>query len=234
MSNINCSAVIIGASGGIGAALADALEAKGEFGCVHRVGRSSGSIRIDYNDPASIDVMAAHIATGPPPTLAIVATGVLHTANNGPEKATASLASEWMMANFVANAIGPALVAKAIIPLMPRGQRAVFAALSARVGSISDNRSGGWHSYRASKSALNQYMRTIAIDWARKHDQSVCVALHPGTVATGMSAPFQRGVPINKLFSTDFAAQALLGVVDTLTPAQTGRFFAWDSQEITP
>ncbi len=228
------SAVIIGASGGIGAALANAITASGTYAVVHRVGRTQGDICIDYADPATIDAMATRVAQGPPPNLVIVATGLLHNAEYQPEKALAQLEASWMAENFTANAIGPALVARALIPLMPRGERAIFAALSARVGSISDNRSGGWHSYRASKAALNQYIRTIAIEWARKSDQSICVALHPGTVDTGMSAPFQRNVPPEKLFSPVQTAASLLHVINGLAPAHSGRIFAWDGAEIQP
>jgi NAD(P)-dependent dehydrogenase (short-subunit alcohol dehydrogenase family) len=215
-------------------ALADAVLANGTHDVVHRFGRSGGDLQIDFANLATLDAMRDYVAAGPAPNLVIIASGLLHDAKHQPEKSLAQLDADWMAENFRVNAIAPALIAQRLIPLMPRKERAVFAALSARVGSISDNRSGGWHSYRASKAALNQYMRTIAIEWARKSDQSICVALHPGTVDTGMSAPFQRNVSAEKLFTPATSAAALLKVIDGLTPQHSGRIFAWDGQEISP
>jgi NAD(P)-dependent dehydrogenase (short-subunit alcohol dehydrogenase family) len=115
---------------------------------------------------------------------------------------------------------------------MPRDRRAVFAALSARVGSIGDNRLGGWHSYRASKAALNMILRNLAVELGRTHPQAVVAGLHPGTVDTGLSAPFQRGVKPEKLFTADHSAERLLTVLERLTPADSGGVFAWDGQRI--
>ena len=149
------SAVEIGASGGIGRAIADALEAGGGFGQVHRFARSmSGDARIDLEEDASIASAAARVARGPVPTLVFVATGVLHHGQE-PERSFKSMTAEHLLRDYRINAVGPALVARHFLPLMPRDRRSVFAALSARVGSIGDNRLGGWHSYRASKAALN-------------------------------------------------------------------------------
>jgi NAD(P)-dependent dehydrogenase (short-subunit alcohol dehydrogenase family) len=131
------------------------------------------------------------------------------------------------------NAIGPALVAKHLLPLTPRGRPSVFAALSARVGSIGDNRLGGWHGYRASKAALNMLIRTLAIEHRRTRPVGVCVALHPGTVDTALSAPFQSGVRPEKLFSPTRSATALLQVMDRLGPEDSGGFFAWDGAIIS-
>ncbi len=228
------SAVIVGASGGIGTALADLLSQGGGFATVHRCARRGAAIEADYARPETLAEMAAVIAAGPPPALVIVATGLLHRGAQMPEKSLGMIEPGWMAENFLVNAIGPMLVARHLLPLMPRKGRAVFAALSARVGSISDNRAGGWHSYRASKAALNQYVRTQAIEWQRSNPASICVALHPGTVDSAMSAPFQRGVPPEKLFTPAFSAQALLAVLDRLEPEQSGRIFAWDGQEIAP
>jgi NAD(P)-dependent dehydrogenase (short-subunit alcohol dehydrogenase family) len=135
---------------------------------------------------------------------------------------------------FAVNAIGPALVAKHFVPLLPREGRGVLAALSARVGSIGDNRLGGWYGYRASKAALNMLVRTLAIELARTRKEAICVTLHPGTVDTGLSKPFQKAVPPERLFTPDRSAAHLLDVLDSLTPAQTGRCFAWDGKEIAP
>lgn len=133
---------------------------------------------------------------------------------------------------FAINSTGPALIGKHFLPLLPRRERAVFAALSARVGSISDNRLGGWHAYRASKAALNMILRNFAIELGRTHPQAVVAALHPGTVATGLSAPFTSTRDGQRLFTPEAAAGHLLAVLDGLTPVDSGQAFAWDGQPI--
>ena len=178
---------MIGAGGGIGAALADALEAKQRP--VIRVGR--GTIpKLDLEDEDSIASAAA--AIGPNLGLVIDATGFLHNEEFRPERSWRQLDSKHLAYSFAINAIGPALIMKHFLPLLARDERAVFATLSARVGSISDNHLGGWYSYRASKAALNQIVRTAAIELARTSKQAVCVALHPGTVSTSLSEPFAK------------------------------------------
>ena len=137
-----------------------------------------------------------------------------------------------MQRSFAVNAIGPALAAKHFLPLLAEDRKSVFAALSARVGSISDNSLGGWHAYRASKAALNMILRNLAIELARRHDKAICVGLHPGTVDTGLSSPFQGSVPPGRLFSPAEAAGHLLKVVDGLSPADSGGHFAWDGRRI--
>jgi NAD(P)-dependent dehydrogenase (short-subunit alcohol dehydrogenase family) len=191
---------------------------------VHRFDRN----RLDLTDPASITAAAATLTV--PLDLVIVATGLLHDAMHGPEKHPRDLDAAWLARSFAVNATGPALVAAALLPKLRTDRKTAFAALSARVGSISDNRLGGWHSYRASKAALNQLIRTLAHDHARRNRLGLCVTLHPGTVDTRLSAPFQRGVP--ELFTPDTAARHLLGVLDRLTPADSGGLFAWDGQRI--
>jgi NAD(P)-dependent dehydrogenase (short-subunit alcohol dehydrogenase family) len=182
------SAVIIGARGGIGAALAELLENDPNYAQVIRFHRES-TPPLDIVDEASIAAAAASLTGAHPPiSLVIVATGLLHSTQKGPEKSLRELDPDWMMENFRINAVGPALVAKHFLPIMAKQGPICFAALSARVGSISDNRLGGWHSYRASKSALNMFIRNIAIEWQRKNPQSVIVGLHPGTVETALSA----------------------------------------------
>ena len=229
------SAVIIGASGGIGAAIADAVEEEGAFDTVHRLSRSAtGALAIDLLDEASIAAAAAQVAKGPAPTLIIVATGLLHDGDRGPEKALKDLDPAWLARNFAVNAIGPAIVAKHFLPLMPKAGRTVFAALSARVGSISDNRMGGWHGYRAAKAALNQLIRTVAIEERRRNSSSIVVALHPGTVDTALSKPFQGNVAPGRLFDAGRAAVQLLDVLDGLRPPDSGKLFAWDGAEVAP
>ena len=223
------AAVVIGASGGIGAAVASLLNTSGRFAVVHALSRSGTGF--DLEDEAAIAAAAAQVAQGPAPTLVFIATGVLHHGFE-PERSYRALTAEHMMRDYRANAIGPALVAKHFLPLTPRDRRAVFAALSARVGSIGDNRLGGWHSYRASKAALNMVLRNLAVELGRTHPKAVVAGLHPGTVDTGLSAPFQRGVKPEKLFTADHSAARLLAVIDDLSPADSGGVFAWDGARI--
>jgi NAD(P)-dependent dehydrogenase (short-subunit alcohol dehydrogenase family) len=225
------TAVIIGARGGIGAALADALDAGDQYDRVIRLHRTSAPA-IDILDEASIAAAATNLADTAP-QLVIVATGLLHTATKGPEKSLRELDPEWMMENYRINAVGPALVAKHFLPIMAKQGPICFAALSARVGSISDNRLGGWHSYRASKSALNMFIRNIAIEWQRKNPQSVVVGLHPGTVETQLSAPF-KGNPAHERFAPARAAADMLGVLSGLNPEQSGQIFAYDGSVVAP
>lgn len=195
--DFSCAAVF-GASGGIGKALVEGLAARG-VSKIHAGSRSGASpdgvgiepFRFDYDDPSSI-AYAVESMRAAPPTLVIVATGVLTLGDgSGPEKSLKQVEAEIMARTLMLNTIGPALVAKHMLPLLPRDRRSVFAALSARVGSISDNRLGGWHSYRASKAALNMLIRNYAIEMGRTHEQAAVVGLHPGTVDTRLSEPFQ-------------------------------------------
>lgn len=234
-------AAVIGASGGIGAAVLAALTERHGAGNCYALARcpagvpdcGTRTLTLDLRDERSIADAAQAIAADGPLDLVFVATGVLTLADGtGPEKGLRALEPAAMAEAYAVNAIGPALVAKHFTPLLGRDRRAVFAALSARVGSISDNRLGGWHSYRAAKAALNMLVRGAALELARSHRQALAVTLHPGTVDTGLSAPFQRGVPPAKLFSPAQSAGYLLDVLDTLTPADSGQCFAWDGARI--
>ena len=225
------SAVIIGAAGGIGAALEAALIDEGI--AVQGFARSqTGDRHIDLEDEASIAAAAGRIVGSP--DLVIVATGLLHDGVHGPEKAMRDLDPAWMARNFAINAIGPALVAKHVLPRMPKSGRMVFAVLSARVGSISDNKLGGWYGYRASKAALNQLVRTLSIEDKRRNSSGIVVALHPGTVDTDLSRPFQGNVSPGRLFKPDRAAVQLLDVLDGLRAPDSGKLFAWDGVEVSP
>ena len=226
------SAVVFGASGGIGHALCEALEEEGAFDSVHAFSRSVTAT--DLTDEASIAAAAAIVAKGPAPTLVIVATGLLHEDGKGPEKAMQELDPAWLARNFAVNTIGPALVAKHFLPLMPRTGRTVFAVLSARIGSIADNKLGGWYGYRTSKAAVNMMVRTLAIEEKRRNDRSIVVALHPGTVDTDLSRPFQGNVTPGTLLTPPRAAVQLLDVIDGLKVTDSGRHFAWDGAEIAP
>lgn len=224
------SAVVIGASGGVGAAVEQALRASGRYSVVHALSRS-GPGELDLEDEASIATAAARVSAGPVPSLVFVATGILHSGHE-PERSWRTLSAEHLLRDYRVNTVGPALVAKHFLPLLPRDRRAIFAALSARVGSIGDNRLGGWHSYRASKAALNMILRNLAIELQRSHPQAIVAGLHPGTVDTGLSQPFQRGVATDKLFTPEYSAGCLLAVLDGLTPADSGGVFAWDGARV--
>lgn len=236
---VDTTAVVIGAGGGIGGALVAALAASGRYARVHSLSRQPradeglvvGGV-VDVSDETSIGEAAQRI--GGSLDLIIVATGILHEDQRMPEKALRELDGAALARILEINTIGPALVLKHFAPLLAKDRRAVIAALSARVGSISDNRTGGWYGYRASKAALNMIIKSAAIEIARSRSQAVCIALHPGTVDTPLSVPFQRGVPHGKLFSPARAAEQLLFVLDNLRPEQTGRVFAWDGTEIAP
>ncbi|KMS56359.1 short-chain dehydrogenase [Novosphingobium barchaimii LL02] len=226
-------AVVIGASGGIGGAFEAALIEEGTFGTVHGFARSrSGTQHLDLFDEGTIAAAAAHVAKGPPPALVIVATGLLHTADRGPEKALGDLDPAWLAQVYAVNAIGPALVAKHFLPLLPKVGKPVFAALSARVGSIADNRLGGWYGYRASKAALNMLVRNLAIEERRRNARAIVVALHPGTVDTALSLPFQGNVQPGKLFDAERAALQLLDVIEGLNLPDSGKLFDFEGKEI--
>lgn len=227
------SAVIIGASGGIGGALEKALRDEGAYEIVHGFARSrNGTHHIDLLDEETIAAAAKHVSDGPLPSLVFVATGLLHDGDRTPEKALRDLDFDGLACLYAVNAIGPALIAKHFLPIMPKAGPSVFAALSARVGSITDNRLGGWHGYRASKAALNMFIRTIAIEERRRNDRTIVVALHPGTVDTDLSRPFQGNVPAGRLFKPERAALQLLDVIEELKVTDSGKFFDFQGDEI--
>ena len=214
--------LIVGASGGIGGALVHNVESRGES--VVALSRSIDGLDIvDEKSVADcldrLDGWFDRI---------VVATGALSGAGYRPEKTLKSLDPAAIAAQFALNATGPMLVLKHALRLLPRDRRSVFAVLSARVGSIGDNRLGGWYSYRASKAALNQLVHTAAIEVARSHRQAICVTLHPGTVATA----FTKDYPNHVSFASQEAAQNLLRVMDGLSMADTGGFFDWAGKQV--
>jgi NAD(P)-dependent dehydrogenase (short-subunit alcohol dehydrogenase family) len=215
-------AVVIGATGGIGNALLRRLQGAGDFGTVIGLSRAS-TPALDLGDEASIAACADFASRQGKLRLVLVATGLLHRAGIQPEKSIRELKAAAMADMFAVNTLGPALVLKHFLPLLARDGRAVLAALSARVGSIGDNQLGGWYSYRASKAALNQMLHTAAVELRRSHRHAICVALHPGTVNTPLSAPFSKaGLEVQ---DPDLAAERLLNVIAGLTPEDSGRFF---------
>lgn len=232
-------AAVFGAGGGIGRALVAHLAADPRCGVVYAGARGGGEgagkvlpFRFDLRDEASIAAAAERFAGGGPLDLVLVATGILHGDGLKPEKTYRALDAEAMATAFAVNTIGPALIAKHVLPLLARDRKTVFAAISARVGSIADNRLGGWHAYRASKAALNMAVRNFAIELAVRNKHAVCVALHPGTVDTGLSKPFQAGVAAEKLFTAEYSAAAMLKVLDAATAERSGTLIAWDGQTI--
>ena len=216
-------ALVIGASGGIGQALVAALQGQ----AVEVVGLSRSNDGLDVTDEASITRVLG--AVGGQFDTVIVATGALEIGAFKPEKSLRALDPAALAAQFALNSFGPALVLKHALRLLPKDRPARFAALSARVASIGDNRLGGWYSYRASKAALNQLMRSAAVEVARSHPQAVIALLHPGTVATGFGAAYIGAHPT---VTPPVAADNVLRVLGTLTPADTGGFFDWAGKRI--
>lgn len=216
-------ALMIGASGGIGAAMADALEGTGTE--VLRLSRRDDGL--DITDEASITATFQRVSGQF--DLIFIATGGLQIGSHGPEKSLRQISSTALSAQFALNAIGPALVMKHALPLLHRDRRAHVGVLSARVGSIGDNGLGGWYGYRAAKAALNQIVHTAAIELARTHKKAICVALHPGTVKTALTADFTANRPT---VSAAAAATRLIEVLARLTPSDSGGFFDWAGKPI--
>jgi NAD(P)-dependent dehydrogenase (short-subunit alcohol dehydrogenase family) len=217
------TALVIGDSGGIGAAISAALRARG----VAVTGLSRSADGLDVTDEATIEAALGGLEG--PFDLIFVATGTLQGAGHPPEKSISAVTPEALTAQFRVNAMGPMLVLKHALRLLPRDRPATFAVLSARVGSIGDNRIGGWHSYRAAKAALNQLIHGAALELRRTHKQATAVCLHPGTVYTDFTAPYAGR---HKTVEPGEAAGRLLSVIDSLGPGQTGRFFDYAGDEI--
>jgi len=218
-------ALVVGAHGGIGCALMETLAARADIDDL--VGLSRAENGMDFRHPETIEGAFARLQG--PFHLVFVATGILRGAGEPPEKSIQALTAQAMADQFAVNTIGPALVLRQVVPLLPRKERSVFAALSARVGSIGDNRLGGWHSYRAGKAALNQILHGAAVELARTHPQAICVALHPGTVATHFTADYQGR---HASVSPQDAAQNLIRVATGLQQDQSGGFFDWSGASI--
>lgn len=216
-------ALVLGASGGIGEALSLELRARG----AEAFGLSRRHDGFDLTDEASVAQAAARLEGGF--DLIVNATGALQIGTDRPEKTLNAITAQAMAAQFALNATGVALALRYLTPALRCSGRAVFASLSARVGSIGDNRLGGWISYRAAKAAQNQIIRTAAIEIARKRPEAIVVALHPGTVETSLSAPYTANHPT---ISPQHAARALLAVIDRLTPTETGTFWDWKGQRV--
>jgi len=231
---------VIGASGAIGKAFTELLSSSNPEAIIHAFSRNASAQynhnvncqQIDYHDEASIKASALKTVINGPLDLVIVATGILHNGELMPEKSLGDLSAEKFRLLFEANTIVPALIIKHFLPLLNTASPSKFAVLSARVGSINDNKLGGWYAYRASKAALNMIIKNASIEIHRKNKQAVIVGLHPGTVESNLSKPFQRNVPEGKLFTAAFSANSLFNVINTLTPEQSGHCFAWDGKQV--
>ena len=240
-------AVVHGACGGIGAALVDHLISGQQFNTViatcrnvahmHHIAGCGGDVvvplEMDATDEASVHSAALHVASlNLPISLMVCCIGMLHSANSQPERRLMDVSADRLVESFMINAIAPTLILKAFFPLLVRSDSPVIANLSAKVGSISDNRLGGWYSYRASKCALNMLTTTAALELARRNPKAVCVAIHPGTVATTLSLPFTARLPSGQTREPAVAAKQIVGVLEHLSVADSGKFLAWNGDEI--
>ncbi len=249
------SAILVGTTGGIGSALLEqtvgsvvahstdsanpghvfALDRQAQTHDPSTITSISANALVEEQLALAVDTIKSRLQQHQlaPIRLVIVAVGALHTAEGkGPEKSLRDLSAQSMQEIFAANTIAPALAAKYFLPLLPKSGRAIFAALSARVGSISDNELGGWYSYRASKAALNQILKTASIELSRSKPEAICVGLHPGTVDTKLSKPFQANVPDGKLFTASQSASYLATTLSEISVGQSGQVFAWDGSPV--
>ncbi len=236
---------IIGSAGAIGKAFANQLAQSYPSSTIYAfsrqiMGKSSETAAnivhgfIDYQNEESIAQAAALASQEQPLDLVIVTTGMLHDDTQRPEKSLKDLSADKLIKSFQANTVLPAIAAKHFIPTLNRQSPAIFAALSARVGSITDNQLGGWYAYRCSKAALNMMIKNAAIETARSNKQAIVIGLHPGTVDSDLSKPFQKNIKPAQLFSPQQSVQKMLDVLHTVDTASSGQCFAWDGQTIAP
>ena len=233
---------VIGSSGAIGGAFVEQLSTLFPSASIYGISSKAQSefsknlkfSKINYDDEKSVEDAARFASHHRPLDLVIVATGILQGEDFTPEKSLRDVDAKTFAQIFNANTIFPSLAAKHFLPYLNRNEKAIFAVLSARVGSISDNQLGGWYAYRASKAALNMIIKNAAIETARRNPSAIVVGLHPGTVDSKLSKPYQRNVPEHKLFTPSFSTQMMLDVLIGLTPLQSGKCFAWDGSEIAP
>jgi NAD(P)-dependent dehydrogenase (short-subunit alcohol dehydrogenase family) len=242
--------LVVGANRGIGLALVENLlqsEATGEVIAVHRPATGLEQLEslaqrfgdrlqlwpLDFTRQASLEEFSTRLRdTGGGIDLAIHAAGMLHQGDIQPEKSVSQCRVEHLRQLFEVNSIYPLMVAQALLAAQSRRQAFTFAALSAMVGSIGDNRLGGWYGYRASKAALNQFVRTLSIECRGRFPRAVIVAIHPGTTDTALSRPFQRNVQPGKLYAPEQSATRILNVLDALDESNSGQFFNWDGRQI--
>lgn len=233
---------ILGGSGAIGQAFTGLLSYKYPDAFISSFSRGHEEVQkgnvayypIDWHNESELKDAADKASAASPLDLVIVTNGILCDGEIIPEKSLRDLSAEKFQRLFEVNTILPAMIAKYFVPKLNKDARSIFAALSARVGSISDNRIGGWYAYRASKAALNMILKNIAIETGRKNEHAIIIGLHPGTVDSNLSKPFQSNVPNGKLFTPEYSAQKLFEVLEQRTPQDSGKCFAWDGQEIHP
>ena len=251
-SLVAANALSVGASQGIGLEFVQQLVADGRFGRVYGTYRrpeTAGELLAlaqtqAHLTPLGMDVtseesmaqavadLQADLAALPRLHLVVYCVGLLHDGDFQPEKSLRQLTSDQLMRSFQVNAVGAALLTKHLFPLLKHDQPSVFGAISAKVGSIGDNRLGGWYGYRASKAALNMLIKTASLEYARKSPNTLFALLHPGTTDTRLSQPFQRGVPPEKLFPVSRTVAQLMAVIDGLEPTDSGEFFSWDGSRL--
>jgi len=249
MTNEPSTAIVVGASRGIGLAITKALlgytEVKRVFATYRQAARANEllaladerlhCVQLDVTEATDIRQLVQLIKHDEcRPDFVIHCAGILHEKGVRPEKALSQCDADTLKRVFEVNSIGPLMLARALVPLMPRSQTAHFTVLSAMVGSIGDNRLGGWYAYRASKAALNQFMRTLSIECRRTHPGLCITSIHPGTTDTGLSRPFQANVKDGKLYTPEQSARRILRVVGQSTAEQSGQFVNWDGKPITP
>ncbi len=225
---------VLGSSGAIGKAFSKLLSKRYPNASIFPFSRSSEYGVVDYKNENSIAKIAEIAAKKKPLDLIIVCNGILHDNEFQPEKSLKDLSAKKFHQIFEVNTIIPALIAKYFLPKLNKKHPSIFAALSARVGSISDNRLGGWYAYRASKSALNMIIKNASIEISRINKNAIIVGLHPGTVDSNLSKPFQRNIAKESLFTPEYATEKLLEVLENLNVEHTGKCFAWDGKEIFP
>ena len=223
-------ALVVGSSGAIGSSLVNVLNQRDNYSHVISLSRSSDYYLDLFSEETIIKSAASIAELGHPIKLVIVASGILHSDTIYPEKSWRKIEAQPLETLFRVNAIGPMLLMKHFLPLLPKRERAVFVCLSARVGSIEDNELGGWYGYRASKAALNQFIKTASIELSRRNPEAICVALHPGTVTSNLSEPFSKGGL--SVTSPETCAENLSTVIDQLTVDDTGGFFDYKKRRI--
>jgi NAD(P)-dependent dehydrogenase (short-subunit alcohol dehydrogenase family) len=246
----NARALVVGANGGIGLGFVNNLLTNSQFSKVYATYRRKETaselfnlqdkyidrlvcLNIDITDESNIAEAIAEIKKSTDKIhLAIDCVGILHEDSLQPEKSLRQINAENLMRYFQVNSIGAILLAKHLLPLFRHSDRSVFATISAKVGSIGDNQLGGWYGYRASKAALNMFLHTAAIEYARTCPKNIIVALHPGTTDTSLSLPFQKNVPPEKLFSVERTVNQLMSIIENLESSDRGQFFSWDGTRL--
>lgn len=231
---------VIGASGGLGQAFVEHFSAQSNVEIIHAFSRNQMKFENEKIENHKMDILSEQsiqdaftdIGEAVLFDIVVVATGFLHDQNVSPEKAIRDINIDNFHQVFSVNTFGPALLAKHFLPRLQSDRKSVFACLSARVGSISDNRLGGWYAYRASKAALNMILKNAAIEIYRKNKKATIIGMQPGTVDTRLSKPFQRNVQEDQLFTPEHSSSSLLTVINDLTPEQSGKVFDFAGEEV--